>query len=328
MKLMKNIFVHTRTTIKLLVIIILGILIIGGLVTFVYRPIYSVTLNGEFVGYVQNKNRFEKRIKEYMQNGEGENVAFVDIGTLPEYTTCLLKKDKVANEDEIFEKVKATGTVYYKYYTVTVGNEEKAYVATKEEAEDIITQLKKKNSSNKSKLSYSEKCETEVKEFKEVATAVDELYVKPVETVARANTTGTMSASKGMNSGTGVNIGITLIRPTSGTVTSRFGPRSSGVHKGLDIANPKGTAIYAAASGTVSFTGWMNGYGNLVIISHGNGIQTYYAHCSELNVSAGQHVSQGQKIAESGSTGNSSGNHLHLEVRANGVAQNPQTYVY
>lgn len=328
MELMKSILVHTRTTIKFLVILMLGILIIGGLVTFVYRPIYSVTLNGEFVGYVQNKNRFEKRIKEYMKNGEGENVAFVDIGTLPEYTTCLLKKDKVANEDEIFEMVKATGTVYYKYYTVTVGNEEKVYVATKEEAEDIINQLKAKNSSNKSKLSYSEKCETEVKEFKEVATAVKELYVKPVETVAKASTTGRMPSGTGMNAGAGVNIGISLIRPTSGTVTSRFGPRSSGVHKGLDIANSKGTSISAAAAGTVSFTGWMSGYGNLVIISHGNGIQTYYAHCSAVYVTAGQYVSQGQQIAAMGSTGNSSGSHLHLEVRANGVAQNPQSYVY
>ena len=96
----------------------------------------------------------------------------------------------------------------------------------------------------------------------------------------------------------------------------------------MDIANAIGTNIYASAPGTVKFTGWYGGYGNLVIVTHGSGVDTYYAHCNTILVSAGQTVSQGQLIAKMGSTGNSSGSHLHLEVRVNGVAQNPQTYVY
>ena len=98
----------------------------------------------------------------------------------------------------------------------------------------------------------------------------------------------------------------------------------------MDIAAAAGTAIYAAAAGTVTTAsyGWGGGYGNYIIINHGKGVQTLYGHCSSLNVSQGQYVSQGQLIARVGSTGQSTGNHLHFEVRVNGIAQDPQNYVY
>lgn len=326
---MKNVFVHIRSSFKLILLLVASTIIILAAIKLIYKPMYSVTFNGEFIGYVQDKNKLENKIEDYMKNGEGENVAFVDIPVLPEYEICLLKKDKVANDEEIYNTVKSTGTVYYQYYAVTVGDEEKIYVANKEAAEEIITKLKDKNSSNSSKLAYTEKCETEIKEFTEVATAVDDLYVAPVrKTYTVASTTGSVGNYGGTNSANGVSIGIALSRPTVGTITSRFGVRNSGMHTGLDIANATGTNIYASAAGTVKFTGWYGGYGNLVIISHGNGVDTYYGHCSSILVSAGQAVSQGQVIALMGSTGNSSGSHLHLEVRVNGVAQNPQTYVY
>ena len=99
-------------------------------------------------------------------------------------------------------------------------------------------------------------------------------------------------------------------------------------HTGLDIAASTGTPIAAAASGTVTFSGTKGSYGKMLVITHGNGVQTYYGHCNALYVSAGTQVSQGQIIGEVGSTGNSTGPHLHLEVRVNGVAYNPQNYVY
>ena len=132
-----------------------------------------------------------------------------------------------------------------------------------------------------------------------------------------------------------VDIGISLIKPITGTISSKFGSISSvrnGAHTGLDIAAPTGTAIKAAASGTITYSGWKGGYnggyGYLVVISHGNGVETYYGHCSKLYVSVGDEVSQGDTIAAVGSTGNSTGPHMHLEVRVNGVAYNPQNYIY
>ena len=121
--------------------------------------------------------------------------------------------------------------------------------------------------------------------------------------------------------------------PTSGRITSYFGGRSSpgGIgstnHKGIDIAGSYGTPIYAADGGTVVYAGWMSGYGYLVQINHGNGYVTYYGHNSSLLVSVGQHVYKGQQIARMGSTGNSTGNHCHFEVRYNGVAKNPLNYL-
>ena len=121
--------------------------------------------------------------------------------------------------------------------------------------------------------------------------------------------------------------------PCTGRVTSTFGGRKSpgGIgstnHKGIDIAAPKGTPVYAADGGTVSYAGWMSGYGYLVQINHGNGYVTYYGHNSKLTVSVGQHVYKGQQIARVGSTGNSTGNHCHFEIRYNGVAKNPMNYL-
>ena len=115
----------------------------------------------------------------------------------------------------------------------------------------------------------------------------------------------------------------------SGTITSRYGSRWGSTHTGLDIAAPTGTTIAAAAAGTVTFSGNRgSGYGNYVKISHGNGVETLYAHCSKLYVKTGQKVAQGEAIAAVGSTGKSTGPHLHLEIRLNGATQNPQLYLY
>ena len=121
--------------------------------------------------------------------------------------------------------------------------------------------------------------------------------------------------------------------PTTGRISSYFGGRRSpgGIgstnHKGIDIAVPRGTPIYAADGGTVTYAGWMGGYGYLVQIDHGNGYVTRYGHNSSLTVKVGQKVYKGQQVARAGSTGNSTGNHCHFEVRYNGVARNPLNYL-
>jgi murein DD-endopeptidase MepM/ murein hydrolase activator NlpD len=94
------------------------------------------------------------------------------------------------------------------------------------------------------------------------------------------------------------------------------------------VAAPSGTPIKAAAGGTVTTAGWNNSYGYMLIVSHGNGVQTVYAHCSQLIAKNGQSVAQGQVIGKVGSTGYSTGPHLHFEIRVNGVLQDPQNYIY
>jgi murein DD-endopeptidase MepM/ murein hydrolase activator NlpD len=117
-----------------------------------------------------------------------------------------------------------------------------------------------------------------------------------------------------------------FIWPVNGVVTSGFGWRWGRMHEGIDIAAPSGTPIRAAAAGTVIYAGWMGGYGNLVIIDHGNGLATAYGHQSAIYVGGGS-VSQGTVIGAVGSTGNSTGPHLHFEVRVNGSPVDPMGYL-
>ena len=122
------------------------------------------------------------------------------------------------------------------------------------------------------------------------------------------------------------------VTPVVGNITSRYGVYESSVrdhaHSGLDIAAPYGTDIKASAPGTVTFSGVQGGYGNLIIIDHGNGVESYYGHCSSLIAEVGDVVEAGDVIAKVGSTGNSTGNHLHFEIRLNGSTVNPQRYLY
>ncbi len=118
-----------------------------------------------------------------------------------------------------------------------------------------------------------------------------------------------------------------LIWPVSGPVTSGFGPRWGRLHEGIDIAVPEGTPVVASAAGVVIHAGWLGGYGNLVVVDHGGGLATAYAHNSAYAVAVGDSVSQGQVIAYSGNTGNSSGPHVHFEVRVNGTAVDPLGYL-
>jgi murein DD-endopeptidase MepM/ murein hydrolase activator NlpD len=99
------------------------------------------------------------------------------------------------------------------------------------------------------------------------------------------------------------------------------------MHEGIDIAVPSGTPVVASASGTVIVAGWMGGYGNLVVVDHGNGIATAYGHNTSVTVGVGLSVSQGQLIAYSGNTGHSTGPHVHFEVRVNGSAVDPLGYL-
>ncbi|MDD2217821.1 MAG: peptidoglycan DD-metalloendopeptidase family protein [Eubacteriales bacterium] len=105
---------------------------------------------------------------------------------------------------------------------------------------------------------------------------------------------------------------------------SRGGGRS---HKGIDLRASKGTAFVASDAGTVTFAGWKGSYGNLIIVNHGNGIQTKYAHCNSISVSSGTSVAKGQVLGTVGSTGNATGNVLHYEVLVNGVQKNPVNYL-
>ena len=139
----------------------------------------------------------------------------------------------------------------------------------------------------------------------------------------------TSQASSGPIQSTGSMIWPAISR----TITSEYGTRFHPIqkvwktHTGLDIGASYGTPIAAADSGRVVLAGWNGGYGKCIMVDHGSGLSTLYGHCSSIAVSVGQTVSQGQTIGYVGSTGNSTGPHLHFEVRINGATTNPHAYV-
>ena len=217
-----------------------------------------------------------------------------------------------------------------------------------EEAENVISKLKKeKNSKNLEILQVYSDNYDEIKSVNndeattKIAKAIKENTTNKVKVASiKSNTRETKSTtSRSGNSRTvsKMNVkksAVNLSKPLSGTITSRFGGRRSpgGIgstnHKGLDISSKRGTTIKAAAGGVVKFAGYKGSLGNLVIIDHGNGMQTYYGHSSKLYVKKGQKVNAGDKIASVGSTGAATGPHLHFEVHIKGCVVNPQNYVF
>ena len=329
-----------RTAIKLISLAVAATIIIAATIMLVYKPIYKVSINGEKIGYCKDKETLRKKINEYMEKGEEgqENVAFVQLDDMPEYKMCLLKKGITTNDEEIFNEIKKMGITYYRYYAIADDDNEKTYVASFEQAESTIKELKDKKSKNSSDLTIIEKYETEKPTLSTEKEAVAKLYEKKEEVKVGKNTvtsnevkyaatgSGKFSTSREITSKK-VNLGMDLLRPISGVLTSRYGYRWGRTHTGIDIGAHTGTQIKAAAPGKVTFSGWKGSLGNLVVITHGNGIQTYYGHCSKLLVTAGQSISAGQAIANVGSTGRSTGSHLHFEIRVNGSAINPQSYI-
>jgi murein DD-endopeptidase MepM/ murein hydrolase activator NlpD len=154
-------------------------------------------------------------------------------------------------------------------------------------------------------------------------------YLAEVESLAAqsAALAAAIRDAQSGSAGTGVPSAAGFIWPVNGVVVSGFGMRWGRMHEGIDIAAPMETSIWAAAAGTVIHAGWLGGYGNLTVIDHGNGLATAYAHASAILVVVGQHISQGDAIALVGSTGRSTGPHLHFEVRVNGVAVDPLLYL-
>ncbi len=169
----------------------------------------------------------------------------------------------------------------------------------------------------------------------ELAAAAARAAAEAAAAAAAAAASGGSSSGSSSSGGTaGVVAGNgRFIIPVNGRISSEYGYRTHPIsgarrlHAGMDIAAGTGTPIGAAGSGTVIFAGWRGGYGNCIIIDHGGGIATLYAHQSRLGASVGQSVGQGQVIGYVGSTGYSTGPHLHWEVRVNGSPQNPRGHI-
>lgn len=303
--------------------IALGLII--AIILLKYKPTYKVTLSGQEIGYVENGTELAERIQTEIIEMEGKNIDFVSLDEMPNYELKLVSKTQETNEEEIMLALKENAKIMYKYYAVILNDETVGLVDNMEEAEQAVNQIKEENKDKSIKLDLAV--------TQNYTENINEVTLETVQ-VAQAKVEQKVAALVEQDERTKKPIvnGILLaVMPVQGMVTSRFGSVSSvraGAHTGTDIACPQGTPIKAVAPGTVVFAERNGSYGNLIKVEHGNGVETWYAHCTDLYGVVGQQVKAGDVIATVGSTGNSTGNHLHLEIRVNGVAINPQKYLY
>lgn len=309
---------YTKETLKIFNIALLALGFIIAIILIKYKPMYEVKISGEEVGYIQNKNALKETIKNNIENYSNENIDKVTLTETPEYELKLVEKTKENNESDILIAIQEKLEITYKYYEIALNGEAIEKVNSEAIAEQIVNEIKE-TTQNEIILNINEKTTENVEDMNtntlEVAKSniIEKLDIDTTEAISNIN---------------GIKI-ATL--PITGVISSRYGVSSSirsSTHTGLDIAAKTGTPIKVVANGTVTFAAESGSYGYLVKVDHGNGVETWYAHTSKMYVKQGQKVKTGDVIAAVGNTGNSTGPHLHLEVRVNGQHVNPQQYLY
>ena len=295
------------------------------------------------MGLVSDKDKFEKDIKDTLEDVH-EPVVSATLAEKPRYSLRLVDKEDIDVDDNyVFAKVEEKIEKKYRYYNLKEDDKLLAKVSTKEEKDKLIEELKKdknvkdiKVEEEETKENYiisyeeakqlafstAENIENDKKE-KDAKTKIEKRNTNIIKNIRKG---GTVSTSSSSNASAMLG-SLSFRRPLN---SSRISAGYLGYpgHRGIDFPSPQGTPVMAAEAGTVTTVLYSNkSYGNRVIIDHGNGISTLYGHNSTISVSLGQRVSKGQTIAGVGSTGRSTGNHVHFEIRINGKPINPTSYV-
>lgn len=329
--LKKKLKFYTKEFLKFFNITMIALGIIIAIIFIKYKPMYKVSISGEELGYVENKQALEEILKEEITESSDKTIEDISLNKEPEYELKLVSRTENTEEKEVAQELKEETTVTYKYYEIAVQENVVEKVNTSEEAEELVNEIKEENDSEEIDLSIVEKYTQNEEEVDtsdlEVAKAnVQETIQTAIEEIAQQK-----EEEERWNALPSIN-GIKLaVTPIEGTITSRYGVSSrlrKSTHTGLDISAVTGTDIKVVADGTVISAGYSGSYGYLVKVDHGNGVETWYAHTSKMYVKKGDTVKAGDVIAAVGSTGNSTGPHLHLEIRVDGVAINPQKYLY
>ncbi len=316
-------------------IISLGLIFSSVVITVInmYKPAVKTYINGEFIGYFSSEQQFDQVYNDLVV--EKQNIdpnVKVYLEAEPTFETSYIR-DSLLNEQNVYTNLRAKVKTEFTIYEVAVNNETKMTFSTEDDANKYSEDLK----SEVSKLDVKV-IEKKVEELNNVTTIeradailkdiVDRNKPVVVPKVKPQNYAYTATTAKASDEVAKSALAQGGIWPTTARyITSPYGWRWGTIHTGTDIAGPMGSPIYAYKDGLVTYSGWNASYGYIVKIDHGNGLSTWYAHCSKLLVSAGQNVKQGQTISLMGSTGNSTGSHLHFEVRINGVHVNSYSYI-
>ncbi|MDS1004867.1 M23 family metallopeptidase [Clostridium sporogenes] len=303
---------------RLILLLSIGVTIVVGVYTYIcIKPnAYEVSVNDNPVAYVENKEDFNKIYKEVENNTKKR--FNLDMKDNIDFKNIKVKGDIFTSNNSIKKSILENSNAKVTALKVKFQDEFLGILLNKKEIQDLNKIINKKYSVN---VIEHIKIKEDIVPVAEINT-IDELAINISKSKKLENIINSKKLSRG-----GINEGIVLAMPTNGCITSKFGRRWGKFHKGLDIGAPSGNAIYCSLDGRVIYSGWEEGYGKVIKINHNSELTTIYAHCSSLNVKVGQYVKKGEKIAEVGSTGRSTGPHVHFELRKNNEPCNPLIYI-
>ncbi|WP_196001298.1 M23 family metallopeptidase [Clostridium sp. 1001271B_151109_B4] len=290
------------------------------------RSVYKVDLSKQYIYMlIRSKNIFEifqnldninqiinfdkKLIKSYKENQQiiSDEIAQIELKITEQEEAQAVIEDKQSGIIEVKNKV------------VAIQKEEES------KKNELLAIQREKQNNIVALENDSEKINSEIAELESHNEELEAELDRIINNVSGSNGSNDVDNNLQTESG--------FLRPISGRITSYYGYRINPVtgeyklHKGIDYAGNYGDPIKASKSGVVEYSGWITGYGNTIILGHGNGVQTLYPHAQTLEVDYGDTVKQGDVIATVGSTGNSTGPHLHFEIRINGEAVDPLNYI-
>ena len=275
---------NLKKKINIYKIITIAIVLIISIILIKFKPAYAVTLGEEQIGYIGNRTEFQEEIDNNILNTNKENIAFVALDNVS-YSFEFVDRSLI-NEEKVMDKVKENAQNIYFVYEVSSGNDENAvYVNSLEEAKSLVETLKQ----NYSEVEDDLKITTLYLENQ-----ISEEEIKEAKAKISQSLDAKLEEKKQRDKRTVNGIYLASLPLTGGTISSRYGSVEGvrdHVHGGLDLAASYGTPIKAVADGVVKTAGKTGGYGNLVVIDHGNGVETYYGHCSSINVTVGAEVS-------------------------------------
>lgn len=286
------------------------------------RSVYKVDLSKQYI-YMLIKS---KNIFEIFQNINNINqIINFDKKLIKNYKD---NQETISNEIaqielKITEQEEAQGAIEAKQSDIIEAKNKVVAIQSEEESKknELLAMQREKQNSIVALENDSEKISSEIAELESHNEELEAELDRIINSVNGSNADNNVQTESG------------FLRPISGRITSYYGYRVNPVtgeyklHKGIDYAGDYGDPIKASKSGVVEYSGWITGYGNTIILGHGNGVQTLYPHAQTLNVNYGDTVKQGDVIATVGSTGNSTGPHLHFEIRINGEAVDPLNYI-
>ncbi len=275
----------------------------------------------------ENDAVFRERLRAMDESNTSD---YIDLLLNSESISDFVARVETIREITEYDQGIINGMIALKNGVEASKNEIVAHRNEQQEARDLVQERQNAlDAKIAEKLSYIQSLEKDLEKYDSLfqAAAAQEESLK--QSIAAQSSTGDTSSGRIVYSG-GT---FCWPAPSYSYISSPYGYRIHPVygtrkfHSGLDLAAPGGSPILAAANGTVRFAGWNGGYGNCLIIDHGNGVSTLYGHARTLLVSAGQTVTRGQKVALVGTTGTSTGNHLHFEVLNNGKTTDPMPYL-